>query len=71
LLQDLRDWFDLTIELLPGRGCLPKDLRSASVTSKGHGRLEVCTLTTNSHLNDFLDWPFLQRVFKLNGLSKL
>jgi len=65
LLQDLQDWFDLTIELLPGMGCLPKDFRSASVTSKAHGRLEVRTLTTSSQLNDFLDWPFLQQVFKL------
>jgi len=52
LLQDLQDWFDLTIELLPGMGCLPKDFCSA-------------TLTTSSQLNDFLDWPFLQQVFKL------
>ena len=29
------------------------------------GRLEVRTLTTSSQLNDFLDWPFLQQVFKL------
>ena len=65
LLQDLQDWFDLTIELLPGMGCLPKDFRSATMTSKGHGRLEVRTLTTSSQLNDFLDWPFLQQVFKL------
>lgn len=65
LLQDLQDWFDLTVELLPGMGCLPKDFRSATVTSKGHGRLEVRTLTTSSQLNDFLDWPFLQQVFKL------
>jgi predicted transposase YbfD/YdcC len=27
--------------------------------------LEVRTLTTSSQLNDFLDWPFLQQVFKL------
>ena len=65
LLQDLQDWFDLTVELLPGMGCLPKDFRSATLTSKGHGRLEVRTLTTSSQLNDFLDWPFLQQVFKL------
>jgi len=65
LLQDLQDWFDLTIELLPGMGCLPKDFRSATVTSKAHGRLEVRTLITSSQLNDFLDWPFLQQVFKL------
>ena len=43
LLQDLQDWFDTTIPLLPGMGCPPKDFRSTTVTSKGHGRLEVRT----------------------------
>lgn len=65
LLQDLQDWFDTEITLLPGMGCPPKDFRSATLTSNGHGRLEVRTLTTSSQLNDFLDWPFLQQVFKL------
>ena len=65
LLQDLQDWFDGEIALLPGMGCPPKDFRSATTTNKGHGRLEVRTLTTNSQLNDFLDWPFVQQVFKL------
>lgn len=65
LLQDLQDWFDDQVPLLPGQGCPPKDFRSATLTSKGHGRLEVRTLTTSSQLNDFLDWPFLQQVFKL------
>ncbi len=65
LLQDLQDWFDPTVQLLPGMGCPPKDFRSATVTNKAHGRLEVRTLTTSSQLNDFLDWPFLQQVFQL------
>jgi len=65
LLQDLQDWFDDKVALLPGQGCPPKDFCSATLVSKGHGRLEVRTLTTSSQLNDFLDWPFLQQVFKL------
>lgn len=65
LLQDLHDWFDTSVELLPGMGCPPKDFCSVTVTNKGHGRLEVRTLTTSSQLNDFLDWPFLGQVFKL------
>jgi len=65
LLQDLQDWFDITIPLLPGMGRPPKDFCSATTPSKGHGRLEVRTLTASSQLNDFLDWPFLQQVFKL------
>lgn len=65
LLQDLQDWFDPDVKLLPGTGCPPKDFRSATRISKGHGRIEIRTLTTSSQLNDFLDWPFLQQVFKL------
>jgi len=65
LLQDLQDWFDDKVPLLPGQGCPPKDFCSATLTNKGHGRIEVRTLTTSSQLNDFLDWPFLQQVFKL------
>jgi predicted transposase YbfD/YdcC len=65
LRQDLQDWFDDQVPLLPGQGCPPKDFRSATVTNKGHGRIETRTLTTSSQLNDFLAWPFLQQVFKL------
>jgi predicted transposase YbfD/YdcC len=65
LLQDLQDWFDPNVPILPGMGSPPKDFLSATVTNKGHGRLEVRTLTTSSQLNDFLDWPFLQQVFQL------
>jgi predicted transposase YbfD/YdcC len=65
LLQDLQDWFDPHVDLLPGMGSPAKDFRSATVINKTHGRMEVRTLTTSSQLNDFLDWPFLQQVFKL------
>jgi len=65
LLQDLQDWFDPKVDLLPGMGSPPKDFRSSTLASKGHGRIEVRTLTTSSQLNDFLDWPFLQQVFQL------
>lgn len=65
LLQDLQDWFDTNVKPVPGMGGPPRDFCSATVTNKGHGRLEVRTLTTSSQLNDFLDWPFLQQVFKL------
>jgi hypothetical protein len=65
LLQDLQDWFDPNVPVLPGMGCPPKDFQSVTRISKGLGRLEVSTLTTSSQLNDFLDWPFLQQVFQL------
>ncbi len=65
LHRDLQDWFDMEVKLIPGMGCPPKDFRSATQITKGHGRIERRTLTTSSQLNDFLDWPFLQQVFKL------
>jgi predicted transposase YbfD/YdcC len=65
LLQDLQDWFDPHVPMLPGMGCPPKDFQTVTRISKGHGRLETRTLTTSSQLNDFLDWPFLQQVFQL------
>lgn len=71
LLQDLQDWFDPTIKLLPGMGCPAKDFRSTTIVNKGHGRLEVRTLTTSSQLNDFLEWPFLQQVFRLERTTTL
>jgi predicted transposase YbfD/YdcC len=46
-------------------GYVPKDFCSASLLNKGHGRIELRTLTTSSQLIDFLDWPFHQQVFKL------
>jgi predicted transposase YbfD/YdcC len=65
LQQNLQDWFDDKVILLPGMRSPSKNFRSATLINKGHGRLEVRTLTTSSQLNDFLDWPFLQQVFKL------
>jgi len=44
----------------------PSFVEDCSVTTdKGHGRLEVRTLQTSSALNDYLDWPGLQQVFRL------
>jgi len=71
LHQDLHDWFDLEVELIPGMGCPPKDFRSATTITKGHGRIETRTLTASSQLNDFLDWPFLQQVFKLERTTTI
>lgn len=48
-----------------GLGCPPMDFRSAKSVEKQAGRLEERTLTTSSMLNDYLDWPHLGQVFKL------
>lgn len=43
----------------------PKDFRTARTLDKGHGRMAARRLTTSSLLNDYLDWPHLGQVFKL------
>ena len=63
--EDIRLWFEPDVQLIPGMGCPPKDFETAQNTNKGHGRLETRTLTVSSQLKDFLDWPFLEQVFKL------
>lgn len=49
----------------PGFGCPPMDFQSDTTTEKQAGRIEERTLTTSSLLNDYLDWPHLGQVFKL------
>lgn len=49
----------------PGQGCPPMDFQTAKTIDKGHGRLEERTLTVSSMLNDYLDWPTVQQVFKI------
>jgi predicted transposase YbfD/YdcC len=49
----------------PGFGCPSMDFRSEKTTEKQAGRIEERTLTVSSLLNDYLDWPHLCQVFKL------
>jgi predicted transposase YbfD/YdcC len=44
---------------------VPLDFRTTHTVQKRHGRLEERTLTASSMLNDYLDWPDVQQVFKL------
>lgn len=50
---------------IPGSGCPPKDFRCAKTIDKQAGRLEERKITTSSLLNDYLDWPYLGQVFRL------
>jgi predicted transposase YbfD/YdcC len=68
--EDIRLWFEPEPDPLPGQGRLPKDFESAQTTSKGHGRIDERKITVSSQLNDFLDWPFLKQVFKLERRVK-
>jgi len=65
LEEDIRLWFEPEPDPIAGQGQLPKDFETVKETSKGHGRLEERTLTVSSQLNDFLNWPYLQQVFRL------
>lgn len=44
---------------------LAKDFQTYTQVSKGHGRLETRTIYVSSLLNDYLDWPHLAQVFRL------
>ena len=63
--ENIRLWFEPDVEPIPGMNYPPKDFKTVKETNKGHGRLETRTLTVSSQLKDFLDWPYLEQVFKL------
>lgn len=64
--ENIRLWFEPDVQPIPGMNFLPKDFETAKQTNKGHGRLETRTITVSSQLKDFLDWPYLEQVFKLD-----
>ncbi len=63
--SNIRLWFDPDPDPLPGVGYPAKDFESARETNKGHGRMEERVITVSSQLKDFLEWPGLEQVFKL------
>ena len=63
--ENIRLWFEPDVQPIPGMSFPPKDFETAQQTNKGHGRLETRTLTVSSQLKEFLDWPYLEQVFKL------
>jgi predicted transposase YbfD/YdcC len=63
--EDIRLWFEPDPTPMPGQSYIPKDFETTQTVSKGHGRLEERTLIVSSQLQDFLDWPYLKQVFKL------
>lgn len=63
--ENIRLWFEPDVQPIPGMNFPPKDFETAQETNKGHGRLETRTLTVSSQLKDYLDWPYLEQVFKL------
>ena len=49
----------------PGFSPSHKDFRTATTLDKAHGRLERRTLTASSLLKDYVDWPCLEQVFRI------
>lgn len=52
----------------PGQGCPPMDFRTGKTVDKDHGRIEERTITLSSMLNDYVDWPSVRQVFKIERL---
>jgi predicted transposase YbfD/YdcC len=50
---------------LPGTSLPANDFRTAKTTNKGHGRLEQRSLMASSLLKDYLPWPDVEQVFRL------
>ena len=44
---------------------LSKHCRMVSQVHKGHGRIEKRTIMVSTELNDYLDWPYVAQVFRL------
>lgn len=49
----------------PGFGKISTDFQSAVKVNYGHGRLERRTIQTSAMLNDYLDWPGVGQVYRL------
>lgn len=49
----------------PGFGKITTDFLTASQVHLGHGRLEKRTLQTSAMLNDYVDWPGIGQVYRL------
>lgn len=47
---------------------LSKEIQVASLVNKGHGRRETRTLWASTELNEYLDWPGVKQVFRLERL---
>lgn len=51
------------------KGCaLSKDFQMFSKVNKSHGRIEQRTLMTSNLLNDYLDWPDVAQVFRVERI---
>ncbi len=49
----------------PGFGKIKTDFETEKQVSYGHGRIEIRTIQTSEMLNDYLDWPGVGQVYRL------
>jgi predicted transposase YbfD/YdcC len=49
----------------PGFGKIQTDFLTAQKVNKGHGRIEIRTITTSEMLNTYAAWPGLAQVYRL------
>jgi predicted transposase YbfD/YdcC len=68
LHADVEQWFQPESHV-KGFSPVAKDFQTVRSTDKGHGRREERTLTTSSLLSDYLAWPGVSQVFKLERRS--
>lgn len=47
---------------------LSKEVQTDTKVSKGHGRIETRTILVSTLLNDYLDWPYVAQVFRLERM---
>ena len=64
LYQDIERLF-APQQPIPGFGQIATDFQQAQTTNCGYGRLEVRTIQTSEMLNDYLDWPGVGQVYRL------
>lgn len=64
LYQDIQHLFAPDIPK-PGFGRIPTDFQHHQTVNSGHGRIEKRLIQTSEMLNDYLDWPGVGQVYRL------
>jgi len=64
LYQDIQRLF-ASDQPKPGFGKIQTDFQCARTVNCGHGRIEVRSIQTSEMLNDYLDWPGVGQVYRL------
>lgn len=64
LYQDIERLF-ASDQPKPGFGKITTDFLQAEMVNKGHGRMEKRQIQTSAMLNDYVDWPGLGQVYRL------